>query len=298
MLQGLQRSWRPLGTFCRELELELTHPVQANAYITPPGAQGLAVHYDTHDVFVLQLAGHKEWALFDPVLEDPLASQPWSPEMAASAPSDPFLELDLQEGDVLYVPRGWLHSARAQRDVSAHLTVGVLAQTWNDAIHSAMAGLADEAWSRQALPAGYARDEEMLAAELDQRFAALRHWLEKVDTAAVARRIVTRFWSSRPPVLTGQLRQILALDRVDDESRVRRRPTTVCHLLSGDGQLTVVLGDRELRMPAALEPAVRRLAEASSVRVGDLADQLDAESRLVLVRRLVRDGLLELLPDA
>src|SRR5947209_5995632 len=52
VLQGLQRYWPPLGAFCRDLELTLTHPVQANAYITPPNSRGLGVHYDTHDVFV------------------------------------------------------------------------------------------------------------------------------------------------------------------------------------------------------------------------------------------------------
>ena len=54
VLQGLQRYWEPLVRFSRELELELSHPVQVNAYVSPPGARGLGVHYDTHDVFVLQ----------------------------------------------------------------------------------------------------------------------------------------------------------------------------------------------------------------------------------------------------
>src|SRR5215213_8309997 len=44
VLQGLQRYWPPLATFCRALEQDLTHPVQANAYVTPAGAQGLSVH--------------------------------------------------------------------------------------------------------------------------------------------------------------------------------------------------------------------------------------------------------------
>jgi bifunctional lysine-specific demethylase and histidyl-hydroxylase NO66 len=55
----------------------------------------------------------------------------------------------------------------------------------------------------------------------------------------------------------------------------------------------VLLGDRELRMPGWLEPTLRHIASAADgVRVGDLR-ALDAESRLVLVRRLVREGLLE-----
>jgi hypothetical protein len=293
VLQGLQRTWEPLARFCRELELELTHPVQANAYITPPGSQGLAVHYDTHDVFVLQTAGHKEWAVFEPVLEHPLASHPW--QAGSATPEEPCLEVDLQAGDMLYVPRGFLHSARAQRDVSAHLTVGVLAQTWFDVLKEAMGELADEAWSRRALPVGWAEDEQALARELQERVADVRGWLEKLDATPVARRVARRFWSSRPPLLTGQLGHVLSLDRLGDTSLVRRRPGTVCRLAVEDDHLTVLLGDRTLRMPAVLEPVVRRLADAGEMHVGDLADQLDEGSRLVLVRRLVREGLLEVL---
>lgn len=43
VLQGLQRYWTPVGDLVAALELELGHPCQANAYLTPPGAQGFAV---------------------------------------------------------------------------------------------------------------------------------------------------------------------------------------------------------------------------------------------------------------
>ena len=54
---------------------DLGHPVQANAYATPAGAQGFAVHHDTHDVFVLQVAGEKRWLVYEPALELPLKDQ-------------------------------------------------------------------------------------------------------------------------------------------------------------------------------------------------------------------------------
>ena len=66
VLQGLQRYWTPVTDLVAELELELGHPCQANAYLTPPGSQGFAVHSDTHDVFVLQTAGTKQWELHAP----------------------------------------------------------------------------------------------------------------------------------------------------------------------------------------------------------------------------------------
>ena len=61
VFQGLHRYWPPLTRLVAELELELGHPCQANAYLTPPGSQGFAVHSDSHDVFVFQTAGAKQW---------------------------------------------------------------------------------------------------------------------------------------------------------------------------------------------------------------------------------------------
>ena len=60
-----------------------------------------------------------------------------------------------------------------------------------------------------------------------------------------------------------------------------------------DGRLAVLLGDRRLEMPVELAPVVERLAAGAALAVSDLADQLDQPSRTVLVRRLVREGLLE-----
>ena len=72
VLQALHRTWPPLVDFGSELAAELGHPVQVNAYITPPENRGFAAHYDTHDVFVLQIAGDKHWQIHEPVLPDPL----------------------------------------------------------------------------------------------------------------------------------------------------------------------------------------------------------------------------------
>ena len=72
VLQGLHRMWPPLVDFTRQLVEELGHPAQVNAYVTPPSSQGFSPHYDTHDVFVLQVSGEKRWVIHAPVHSDPL----------------------------------------------------------------------------------------------------------------------------------------------------------------------------------------------------------------------------------
>ncbi|MEJ7691245.1 MAG: cupin domain-containing protein [Nocardioidaceae bacterium] len=65
VLQGLHRYWPPLAELIRGLEASLGHPCQANAYLTPPGSQGFALHSDSHDVFVFQTHGSKQWEIHD-----------------------------------------------------------------------------------------------------------------------------------------------------------------------------------------------------------------------------------------
>jgi hypothetical protein len=292
VFQGLQRTHPALTRFCRTLELELSHAVQANAYVTPAGARGLGVHYDTHDVFVLQVAGTKAWSIYEPVLADPLVTQPWtgSPDGAG----EPFLTVELAAGDCLYVPRGFLHSATAQHELSAHLTIGVVTTTWYDVVREVVAGTADEPELRRALPVGYADDPDRLVAGVEEALGRLRKWLDTVDARAVATATARRFLAARPPVLAGQLHQLALLDALDDESQLRRREGSVCILESAPDGLTVELGGRMLRMPNALQPALARIATGGPFRLGALGDLLDGPSRIVLGRRLVVEGLLEI----
>ncbi len=67
VLQGLQLTDPHLAKVSNNLALALDHPVQVNAYLSPPAAHGLELHYDLHDVFVVQLEGAKRWRVWDPL---------------------------------------------------------------------------------------------------------------------------------------------------------------------------------------------------------------------------------------
>jgi lysine-specific demethylase/histidyl-hydroxylase NO66 len=291
VLQGVQRYWLPLTRFCRELELALTHPTQTNVYVTPREERGLGVHYDTHDVFVLQIGGRKRWQVFDCLKEAPLPTHR-SPQI--DDPGPPTLETDLGPGDCLYVPRGWLHEAESLDETSVHLTVGILAHTWKDLFQDVLAGLDEDVRYRESLPIGFAEDPATLADALAERIEQVKRWLDGVDPATAGRALAERFWRTRTPLLVGQMEQLARLDTLSDESIVRRRPGCVCRLsVEEDSErLTLLLGDRELKLPLDLEPLLRSLLAAEEASVSELTE-LDAESRLVLVRRLIREGVLE-----
>ena len=273
VFQGLHRSFPPLVDLISELELELGHPCQANAYLTPPGAQGFAVHTDTHDVFVLQTAGTKQWELHPPEGDE-----------------EPLLE----PGHVMYLPTGTPHAARAQDTVSLHVTIGINQLTWRGLVERALSSLAAEV-PTDHLPAGYLEDPQMLAHQLGRHLSDIADRLRGVDPAAAVEDEVRRFLSSRPPRLEGALVDGLAVDAIRDDTLLRRRPGHPCVLVEQrGGRLTVLLGDRALEVPARIRPALEEVHARSELRPSDLP--LDEHSRLVLARRLVREGLLRIAP--
>jgi lysine-specific demethylase/histidyl-hydroxylase NO66 len=288
VLQGMHRFWLPLARFCRQLEMALGHPTQVNAYITPPGSQGLAVHEDAHDVFVLQAFGTKHWEVWDTQLP---RSTLTPSQVAAHGP--PAISAELQPGDAIYMPRRTPHAARTQETLSGHLTVGIPSITWRDLLKEPLLGTLDAPEFDEPLPAGYHRDREGFAALVDERLAEVGRQLEKADPVDVAGRSVDRFLTTRPPILRGALVALSRLASLDDRSVLRRREGSICEPAMREGRLTVFLGDRALSMPGWCEPAILAIAERPSIRVSDLAPYLDLEGRLTLVGRLVREGLLE-----
>jgi hypothetical protein len=280
VLQALHLQHAPLARFCRELERALGQPAQANAYYTPRSAQGLPVHHDTHDVFCLQVAGTKRWLVYEPALELPLKDQRFRPELGE--PGEPVLELTLAPGDTLYLPRGWLHEALTSESDSLHLTIGLSAYTWLDALKAALEDCRDELALRRSVPDDGEPEDDLLAL-LEER----------LRPGDVVRRKQERFIRTRRPILDDQLDQIRALDRLTPDTPIERRGTVIADLTGDVNALTLTFEGKELVFPGHVREELEHLYEAvTPVTPRDLLGVLDAESRLVLVRRLVREGFL------
>lgn len=85
-------------------------------------------HWDTRDVFAVQLKGKKHWSLSAPNFEMPLYMQQ-SKDVDVPEPQQADMEVVLEAGDILYIPRGWWHNPVPMNCETFHLAIGTFAPT-------------------------------------------------------------------------------------------------------------------------------------------------------------------------
>ncbi len=283
-----------LERLCREVEIELSMPLQANVYLTPPDEQGANVHFDTHDVFVLQVSGAKLWTVYDAPLPLPLSGQRYDPDVhRAGAPTQEF---ELGAGDILYIPRGWLHQARATNSTSLHITAGVLRYTWADLLLELVSRVAlEEPAFRKALPVGFAREGFDRAAAQETLRGLLAQLQARADANAMLDHFAERFIADCPPLLRGQMRQLEALAGLTVDTVLGVRPGVVYRLRRDDASVVVEFHGRRITLPAHASEALTFALAHPRFSLRELPGELDEAGRLTLGRRLVREGLIWIL---
>jgi hypothetical protein len=295
VLQALHRTWPPLVDFGATLAAELGHPVQINAYITPPQNQGFAPHYDVHDVFVLQVVGRKHWTVHAPVVTDPLVGQNWEKyrdAVAARANEDALFDVVLEPGDTLYLPRGTIHSASALGSTTVHLTVGVHPVTRHHLLTHLLELVADDPALRTSLPAGVdLADPAVLAPHLAATVDALIARVRSATASAAADDVARLLQRQTRPAPIGPLAQLAAADNVHAKTPLRLRSALRIQVRRADDGVTLSLLDRTVTLPGVVEAAVKTVLSGATFAPFELAG-LDDEEQLVIARRLLREGIV------
>jgi lysine-specific demethylase/histidyl-hydroxylase NO66 len=230
LLATLERHWRCAGG--------------CNAYMTPASTQGFAPHYDDIDAFVLQLEGRKRWRLYGPRCEEDVLPRVSSENFNADEIGEPILDVVLEPGDVLYMPRGCIHQAASLPEShSLHVTLSTgHANAWVDLLELALpAALATAAQEIPELRASvprrfldcvgvmHAPDESGaggtadLAAQREEFIlhaqTLLRAVLEAVPLDAAADQLGARFMRTRLP--PPQPAAAAAVTKLTPRTRVR-----------------------------------------------------------------------------
>lgn len=283
ILNGIDPLLEPVAELCAAIGAVIGVKAHANAYITPREAQGFPLHLDTHDVFLLQVAGEKDWRLHDSPF--PLATPAFEGEEHAG-PVGAATEIRLRAGEFLYMPRGVLHEGVTSAAMSVHITIGMHPYTWAELFRDRVAELErEDVGFRRSVPVG--DGFETTLAELSARLG------DGARATALAERKLKELRDQEYVSCRGCFAQIHAAESVSLATPVRLRERVRPEISRHDGEDVVVSFDgTALRLPAFTTAHLEELFAGEPVRGADLPSTLNDAGKLVLVRRLVREGLL------
>lgn len=286
VLDAVEELCDPVGDLARRLEHDLRERVQVNLYAGRGITHGFDTHWDDHDALIVQVAGRKRWRLHGPTRPAPLHRDVRPPEPPAA---EPIEELMLEDGDVLYVPRGHWHDVASVGELSLHLTIGFNPATGVDLV----------TWLADQL-----RADELFRLDLPrfgpppartERAARIRDAV----TAALTDDVVDRFLTDRDAQAPAHPRLGLPWAATGDplpegdEAEVRMlTPRAV--LQPGTGRVTLLAAGRRFVFAAAAGPVLAALLDGTPQPIKTLVEvsALDRATVRALLAELAAQGLL------
>jgi hypothetical protein len=290
VLDSLHQREPKLGLLCRILEQQFGHGFQTNLYLTPPNGQGFEPHWDNHDVFILQVMGSKHWKVERKRRLLPGKTES-SVEEEIGAISDDAHSFTLNQGDLIYIPRGCVHAAESGSEPSLHITLGIRPITWDDLLFVAIKALVrgDDRF-RAMLPIGFLQgDKDVLVNGL---LFALGKASDKAFLGGVVDQYRNELVAKFPLDVSGQVTNFFQGIELGTKDTVGARRGIVYRLHTADECVHVIFGGRNIIFPDVYGEALNFALKTSAFKMSDLPGEMDDEERLSFVERLMQEGLV------
>lgn len=293
IIQKGQLSIAKLSNFCDQIEFETNFSLNANLYVTQKNTQGFEPHYDTHDIFIMQIAGKKSWRLFDTFFKLPLSNHKISKDDSDSYLSKaPSTEVELLPGDLIYIPRGLVHDTFTTDSTSIHITLGIFPHTRMDLLKKVFEKTEMNEEFRKFLPTRYSSGEEKKYFS-DNFKTIFKKFIDDISIDDLLRSfdnnfLAERFANTKNRLLDSKLLENVSLDtgiKIVDNLSYTIDDTT-------DGKISLRFYDKEIKFPKFVKASLSSIVSGNQLAIRNIAGEMDDKSKIILVRKLLLEGFL------
>lgn len=293
---------------CRALAARFFYHVFCVVYLTPPDSHAVRLHNDDQDVFLMQVWGTKHW-----IIKDAPQALPYTEEMLGKGDpvpeelvKDTIMSFDMKPGDVLYIPRGFLHEASTTKDPSLHITVTIPTSDYCWGVQL-VKHLSQELQSANTPPplrqlcaqpiAGARGGGPEQDAALDGTLKELfENWLKNLNVESVIEAFERRMHRTNEgqEKVHSQAMSLHLRPMVTEACRVRLHVGVTCHCPPGSDVAIFERGDQHMELPIA--PSAAPLIGALSARPQPMTSLpcADAFERLCVLHVLCQLGVVQL----
>ncbi len=289
ILEGAQHFSLKMARLCRSLEKSMGHRVNANIYITPAKAQGFPLHFDTHDLFVFQIHGTKTWNIYGSPITLPLYEQGSTCQVPATRME---AQIEMQTGDLLYMPRGFQHEALTQSEASIHITLGVYPILWSEVLTDYVKWLSKQNSDfRKSLPRFISQSEDQ-DSFMKEVHSLLHAKSDSKNVKGFFREIQSKFIGRHSPLFKDHLQNIGKINNLNASTRLKIRVENIYQIYADDLNVNVIVHHQKMTFPKAVLGAIEFM-ELGPFSISDLSG-LNESEQILLCSRLLDIDLLEI----
>ena len=281
---SIDKSFGPIGLYCRALEKELSVKVWANLYVSPPKSRGFGIHQDTHDVIVIQLAGKKNWHIY-PREENHGPRKP--------GPEDvPEAEFQLKENELLYLPKNYPHMAFAADDgPSVHLSLGLEGLYWSDLVNQFAKKINEDPDFNQRLPIPL-EGKEAYHKFIESFKKKWKDWNEQLNPTELLNELNTAVNHQTNAQMEGRMSDWLGLNEIDENSYLKKR-AYIAHSLENQGKEVILrFQNKKLNFPFFIAPLLESLLKEEPFQLKNIVVEQTEKERIAVAKMLIKKGIL------
>jgi ribosomal protein L16 Arg81 hydroxylase len=250
---------------------------------------GFSVHWDSRDVYALQVEGHKYWRVYGPSRVAPLDRGDMR-RPGSGVPGPLFWEGMLHKGDLLYVPRGWWHDVTAGDSPALHLNLGFSPVTALELLSWFTEIMEDSGIMRADIPRfGSAEELEEYECAIKDEISSRLAEVKLADFFASIRA------SDRGQVHVTLPAGVDGQEFLPEPGQLVRLTSRMTELGIHNGQCVLRGGGKEIAVPDTLAGIAEKLVESHAVSIAELAGTAPEFPDDVVrdfVAKLIRDGFV------
>jgi hypothetical protein len=274
ILNQAHHSIPKLSRACRILARELGFPARANVYITPVNAQGFDRHSDDHEILILVIAGSKKFSLF------PTDSE--------------TIEVELQTGDLLYIPKGLQHEARTLDGYSVHLSLG-LQPVYEFQLIEELAEIARLDPRFQAPVCSEGRGAAISGESRSDFWLKFQRFLAEDRSQSLLSRRLQKLAMAQGRALPDRLSDLHRIHKITLDTIVAARSGLSVKIEEDGKSLRVILGNKLVVVGSFLRGAVERLLDESPLAIRDIPGMIPEQGKIAFVHPFIEEGFVSIL---
>jgi hypothetical protein len=287
LANSIDKSNKTIGIYCRTLEKELSLKVWANLYISGPKSTGIGIHQDAHDIFIIQLAGCKNWHMYP---RDTQYTGPRQPNEEDKTEKS-FL---LKEGELVYLPKDYPHMAFSAGSPSVHLAISMQPLIWSDLIKS-FAKMADEGADFQhkvPLPLEGKQAYQSFLNAFQEKWKEFNQTHHPLDFVQELNSGVNHQKNGQKQT---RLSDWIAMDDIELDTILQKIEHVAYELKKQGKMIQLRFHNKRLNFPIFVVELLEHLLQEEPYKLRDIDCQQGDMEKIALAKKLVKEGILTII---